>query len=376
MKTTLAGLAAIALTSCASLSDSKSSMNVTSAPFGTTKGGQAVSLFTLTNAAGHQVKVTNYGGTVTNILVPDQAGQLGDVVLGFDSLGEYEEKSPYFGCITGRYANRIAKGKFTLDGKTYTLATNNGPNHLHGGKVGFDKKVWAAQPFQTGSSVGVHFSYTSPDGEEGYPGALTTKVTYSWNNDSELKIEYTATTDAPTVLNLTNHSYFNLAGGSRPILDHVLTLHSDGFTATDATAIPTGEIRPVAGGPFDFTSPERIGARIDAPDQQIKFGGGYDHNFVVRGTPGRLRPCAEVFEPTTGRTLTILTDQPAVQLYTGNFLNNLKGRGGVIYNKRHAFCLETQHYPDSPNQPAFPSTVLRPGETFNSVTVHQFGVRK
>lgn len=353
-----------------------SKMNAAKSSFGTSKSGQPVDLFTLTNARGNQVKITNYGGTITQILVPDKAGRLGDVVLGFDTLHEYEEKSPFFGCITGRYANRIANGKFTLDGQTYSLAVNNGPNHLHGGKVGFDKAVWAAETFQNRANVGVALTHTSPDGDEAYPGALSTRVTYTWDNDDTLRIDYAATTTKPTVINLTNHSYFNLGGhASGDILGHLLTLHAEAFTPTDATAIPTGEIRPVIGTPFDFTSPHSIGERINSDDQQIKFGGGYDHNFVLNGRPGKLRPCAEVHEPNSGRLLVVETTEPGVQLYTANFLRGLKGKAGAVYDKRDAFCLETQHYPDSPNRPDFPSTVLRPGETFQSTTIWRFSVR-
>ncbi len=378
MKNSLLCLMGAALSGCAIVSpvDSKK-MNVTSAPYGTTKRGEAASLFTLTNARGHEVKITNYGGTITAVNVPDRDGKLGDVVLGMDSLKDYEERSPFFGCITGRYANRIAKGKFTLDGHGYTLAVNNGPNHLHGGKVGFDKKVWTAKPFKTASTVGVELTGTSADGEEGYPGALALKVVYTWDNDDELRIDYTATTDKPTVINLTNHSYFNLAGhDSGTALNHQLTLHASAFTPTDAVAIPTGEIRQVAGTPFDFTTPHVIGERINANDEQIRFGGGYDHNFVVDGHPGSLRPTAFAYDPTSGRTMTIETTEPGVQLYTANFLSGLKGKGGAVYKKRDAFCLETQHYPDSPNQPEFPSTVLRPGDTFKSTTTLRFGVKK
>ena len=364
MKPTVFLFAVLAMTcGCRSLTGlDASKMKVSQSSFGSTKAGQPVDLYTLTNARGNLVSITNYGGTITRVVVPDKAGQPGDVVLGFDTLREYEEKSPFFGCITGRYANRIANGKFTLDGQTYSLAVNNGPNHLHGGKVGFDKAVWSARPFQSRDSVGVELTHTSPDGDEGYPGALSSRVTYTWDNDNRLRIDYAAATTRPTVVNLTNHSYFNLAGHkSGDILGHLLTIHADTFTPTDPTAIPTGELRAVTGTPFDFTSPHAVGERINAPDQQIKLGGGYDHNFVVNGRPGRLRPCAEVYEPKSGRIMVVETTEPGVQLYTANFLNGLKGKDGSDYNKRDALCLETQHYPDSPNKPDFPSTVLRPG---------------
>ncbi len=370
--------AAAVLSGCASLSGlDTSKMNIAKTDFGTTKGGQSADLYTLTNARGHSVAITNYGGIITSLNVPDRDGKVGDVVMGFDSLRDYEEKSPFFGCITGRYANRIAKGKFTLDGKTYTLAVNNGPNHLHGGKVGFDKKVWTAATRQEKGALVLELTHTSPDGDEGYPGALSARVTYTWTNDDTLRIDYAATTDKPTVVNLTNHTYFNLAGhDAGTALNHTLSLDASAFTPTDATAIPLGEIRPVAGTPFDFRSPHRLGERIDAEDEQIKFGGGYDHNFVVDGNAGQLRDCALLADPATGRTLEVLTSEPGVQLYTANFLNGLRGKGGAVYRKRDAVCLETQHFPDSPNQPSFPSTVLRPGETYRSTTVWKFGVRK
>lgn len=352
-------------------------MNITESPFGTTKDGQAVSLITLTNAHGHQARFSTLGGTLVSLTVPDREGQLADVVLGFDSLRDYEERSPFFGCITGRFANRIAGGRFDLDGKTYPLAVNNGPNHLHGGLVGWDKKVWKARTEKTDDSLRIIFTHTSPDGDEGYPGTVACEVACSWNNMNELRLDYTATTDRPTVINLTNHTYFNLAGHHRgPILDHTLQLEADAFTPTDATAIPTGERRPVAGTPFDFRSPRRLGARIEADDQQIKWGSGYDHNFIINGASGQLRPCATLADPSSGRTLTVHTTEPGVQLYTANFMDNLKGKDGAVYPKRGGVCLETQHFPDSPNKPEFPSTVLRPGDTFRSTTLFAFSRRE
>jgi aldose 1-epimerase len=377
MKSPLLALIALFLCGCASVRGlDPSKMNITESSFGTTKGGQAVALFTLTNARGHEVRISTLGGTIVSLTVPDRDGTPGDVVLGFDTLRDYEERSPFFGCITGRYANRIAKGQFQLDGKTYSLAVNNGPNHLHGGLVGFDKKVWKARTEKTGDELRLILNHTSPDGDEGYPGALGCEVAYSWNNKSELRIDYTATTTAPTILNLTNHSYFNLAGhGAGSALNHVLQVEADTFTPTDATAIPTGELRPVEGTPFDFRSPQPIGARIGSDDQQTKWGLGYDHNFVVKGAPGRLRACAVLSDPGSGRVMTVHTTEPGVQFYSANFMDNLKGKGGAIYPKRGAVCLETQHFPDSPNQPTFPSTVLRPGETFRSTTVYGFSAR-
>jgi aldose 1-epimerase len=350
-------------------------MTLNKSAHGTTKSGHAADLYTLTNASGAHVKISTYGGTITHVMVPDAQGQLGDVVLGFDDLAAYEERSPFFGCIAGRFANRIAKGRFSLDGQNYKLAVNNGPNHLHGGKVGFDKAVWKAEAVTNTHGVGIALSHSSPAGDEGYPGALSSTVTYTWNNDNELRIHYKATTDAPTVLNLTNHSYFNLAGQGN-VLQHDLQLECDAFTPTDSVAIPTGEIRPTAGTPFDFSQPHTIGERINAAEQQIQFGGGYDHNFVINGRPGHLRRCATVHEGTTSRVLEVETTEPGVQLYTGNFLDGLKGKGGAVYRKRDGFCLETQHYPDSPNHPTFPTTVLRPGETYESTTVFRFSVRK
>jgi aldose 1-epimerase len=337
---------------------------------------QPLEVFTLKNSKGMEVKITNYGAIVMSILAPDRQGKFDDVVLGFDTPEEYRTKKehPYFGAIVGRYGNRIAKGQFTLDGKTYTLAKNNGPNALHGGLVGFDKKVWKAA--RKGNKLTLET--VSADAEEGYPGELRATVVYELTEANELKIDYTARTTKPTVLNLTNHTYFNLGGPARrDILAHDLKLNASTYTPVDAGLIPTGEIAPVASTPFDFRQPTRIGARIDAENEQIQRGGGYDHNFVLdRKSPNKLEVAAEVSEPISGRTLTVLTTEPAVQFYTGNFLDgSILGKGKQPYGKRKAFCLETQHYPDSPNQPKFPSTVLRPGQTYRSATVFQFGAR-
>jgi len=299
------------------------------------------------------------------------------VVLGYDNLKGYLEKSPYFGAIVGRYANRIAKGMFALDGTTYHVPVNNGPNSLHGGINGFDKKVWGAEEVESKEAPALSLTYVSKDGEEGYPGTLSAKVVYTVTNRNELRIDYTATTDKPTVVNLTNHSYFNLAGqGNGDILGHELMLNADRFTPTDDTSIPTGELRSVAGTPFDFRKPTPIGARIDQPDQQLQFGKGYDHNYAIDHHGLSLALAARVHEAHTGRTMEVLTTQPGVQLYTGNFLDGtITGKEGKVYKQRYAFCLETQHYPDSPNRPNFPTTTLRPGETYEQTTIYRFSAR-
>lgn len=349
-------------------------VSLTQKEFGTLEDGTPVDLFTLTNAQGMQVSITNYGGIVTHLLVLDKRGEFGDVVLGYDSLQGYLRQSPYFGAIVGRYGNRIANGTFELDGQMYSLAQNNGPNHLHGGIRGFDKVVWDAQPNTTDSSAALRLSYLSPDGEERYPGNLQVEVTYTLTNDNALAIEYNATTDQATVCNLTNHTYFNLKdGGASSILDHRLQLYADFYTPVDETLIPTGEIAPVANTPFDFRQPTEIGARIDEPHAQLQHGGGYDHNFVLNGEPGELRLAAVVSEPTTGRLLEVYTEEPGVQFYSGNFLDgSIVGKDGISYEQRSGFCLETQHYPNSPNQPNFPSTVLRPGDLYSTRTVWKF----
>ncbi len=357
---------------------SVSAMKIEKAPFGKTKDGHAVDLYTLTNDKGANVKIATYGGTVVSINVPDKAGKLGDVALGFDNIPDYESKSPYFGCITGRYANRIAKGKFSIDGKEYILATNNGPNHLHGGEKGFDKCMWKANTVEEDDKVSLVLTYTSKDGEEGYPGTLSNKVTYTWDNDNALRIDYASTTDKPTVINLTNHTYFNLAGeGKGDILGHELTLNCDRYTPTDETAIPLGKLDPVKGTPFDFTKAHTIGKRINNDNQQLKWGKGYDHNFVInQKKPGELTLAATVHEPKSGRVLEVHTDQPGIQLYTGNFLDgSFSGKSGKPYKYRNAFCLETQVYPDSPNQKGFPNAVLRPGKKYSHVCIYKFATK-
>jgi aldose 1-epimerase len=350
---------------------------VTRAPFGKLADGTAVESFTLRNANGVEVRAITYGAIITSLRVPDRAGKLGDVVLGHDDLAGYVSKPSYFGTVVGRYGNRIAKGKFTLDGKTYTLATNNGPNHLHGGIKGFDKVVWKAEPAPSGTAV--TFRYVSADGEEGYPGRLQAQVTYTLDDKNALTFEYLATTDKPTPVNLTQHSYFNLAGpgAGGDILGHVLTLDGDRYTPVDATLIPLGTLAPVAGTPFDFRKPVAIGARIDADDEQIKRGGGYDHNFVINRKGPGLVHTARVLDPSSGRTMDVETTEPGVQFYSGNFLDgSVVGKGGTAYKQRSGLCLETQHYPDSPNQPSFPSTILRPGQEYRSKTVLTFGVAR
>jgi aldose 1-epimerase len=347
--------------------------------FGATAEGVPVDVYTLTNASGMEVRAITYGGIILSLRVPDRAGALGDVVLGYDTLDGYQKASPYFGAIIGRYGNRIAKGRFTLDGKQYTLAVNNEPNALHGGKKGFDKVVWRAESFKKPEGVGVVFSYTSPDGEEGYPGKLEASVTYTLSDANSLTFEYHAVTDKATPVNLTQHSYFNLAGdGGGDILGHELTIKARRFTPVDKTLIPTGELRSVTGTPFDFTTPHTIGERIGADDEQIRFGPGYDHNWVLDREPGdSLQLAARVYEPTSGRVMEVSTVEPGLQFYTGNFLDGtITGKAGHVYRHRTGICLETQHYPDSPNKPDFPSTILKPGEEYRTRTVYAFSVRK
>ncbi len=350
---------------------------VTRTAFGKTKDGTPVDIYTLTNRHGMTAKVMTYGATLTELIVPDRAGRPADVVLGFDRIEPYLAGTPYFGATVGRVANRIARGTFTLNGKTYHLATNNGPHHLHGGNVGFDKVVWQAEVIPANDGQAVKFTHRSPDGDEGYPGTLDVTVTYTLTDGNELRLDYTATTDKPTPLNLTNHTYFNLAGeGNGLILDHVMMIAADSFTPTDDLLIPTGQILPVKGTMMDFTSPTPLGARIDKVPSAPP--GGYDHNFVLRPAPAGqpLRLAARVVEPRSGRTMEVRTTEPAIQLYTGNFLDGtIKNRNGVPYLKHSAFCLETQHYPDSVNHPNFPSTILEPGTLYRSTTVYAFSAR-
>ena len=387
-------LACLALAACSAPPDQETTMSpddtpatvsVTRASFGTLPDGREVSLFTLRNANGIEVRLIDYGGIVVSIVVPDRAGDFADITLGYENLEGYLTETPYFGALIGRYGNRIADGRFTLDGTEYELATNNDPNHLHGGDIGFDKVLWAAEPIDSGDGVGVALSCESADGEEGYPGTLNVSVDYLLTGDDELVIEYRATTDKPTTVNLTHHSYFNLAGAG-DILGHELLVNANRYTPVDATLIPTGELSAVSGTPFDFTTPTAIGARIDDADEQLAFGGGYDHNFVldrpddgasvsVDGGLAELSLVARVVEPTSGRVLEVETTEPGLQFYSGNFLDGtIRGKGGQAYEHRSGFCLETQHFPDSPNQPGFPSTILRPGEQYHSKTVYRFSV--
>jgi len=350
-------------------------MNTTKQPFGQTADGTAVDLYTLTNDTGCEAKITNYGGIVVALSVPDRAGEADDVVLGYDNLADYIKDSPYFGALVGRYGNRIAEGRFTLNGVEYTLARNeNGQNHLHGGDVGFDKAVWQAREVAGEGGPGLELTYVSDDGEEGYPGRLRVKVVYTLTGDSGLRIDYEAATDKDTVLNLSQHSYFNLRGaGSGDILGHEMQIHADRFTPVDANLIPTGELRPVAGTPMDFTQPMAIGARIEADYEQLALGGGYDHNWVLNSGGGEPAPAARVREPDTGRVMEVLTTEPGIQFYAGNFLDGSHvGKGGKAYQHRWGLCLETQHFPDSPNHPEFPSAVLKPGETYRQTTVYRF----
>jgi aldose 1-epimerase len=344
------------------------------ASFGRLADGTDIGLFTLANARGVEVRAITYGAILVSVRVPDRRGQAADVVLGFDDLDGYLTRSRYFGAVVGRYGNRIAHGRFTLDGRTFQLATNNGPNHLHGGVKGFDKVVWRALAETDERRGRVALAYTTAAGEEAYPGTVNARVSYTLTDRSELVVDYEATADAATPINLTQHSYFNLAGeGTGDILGHVLALDADQFLPVDETMIPTGELAPVGGTPFDFRRPTPIGARINAAHEQLQRGSGYDHNFVLQGAPG-LRRAAHVVEPGSGRTLEISTTEPGVQFYSGNHLTGQLGKAGHAYQARSGFCLETQHFPDSPNHPHFPSAILRPGETYRSKTVFTFGV--
>ena len=361
----------------ASATMASAELKIEKAPFGEVEG-QPVDLYTLTNANGLVMTVTNYGGIVVSLTVPDKAGNLGDIVLGFSTVADYVKNSPYYGCIVGRYGNRIGKAKFSLDGQEYALAANNGENSLHGGVKGFDKVIWAAKEVKADNAVGVELKYLSKDMEEGFPGNLDATVTYWLTNDNEFKIEYAATTDKPTVVNLTHHSYFNLAGeGSGDILGHELTINADTYTPVDQGLIPTGKLEPVEGTPMDFRTATAVGARIDADFEQLKFGKGYDHNWVLnRKSAGDMELAATVFEPKSGRVMEVLTTEPGLQFYAGNFLDDSRtGKSGKVNGFRTGLCLETQHYPDSPNKPDFPTLVLKPGETYKTSTIYKFSTK-
>ncbi|HOD49893.1 MAG TPA: aldose epimerase family protein [Candidatus Hydrogenedentes bacterium] len=352
-------------------------LSIAKATYGTAPEGGNADLYTITNANGMVAQITNYGGTVTSLLVPDAAGALADVTLGYPSLEGYFENKPYLGCLVGRFGNRIAKGRFTLDGKEYVLAVNNESNHLHGGIKGFNKVLWDAKPAYREGAVGLKLTYVSVDGEEGYPGTLETTVHYWLTNANELEIVYEAVTDKATPVNLTYHGYFNLDGqGEGDILDHVMMINASRYTPVDETLIPTGELAPVANTPLDFTMPVAIGERINADHEQIKRGNGYDHNYVLNSQDGSLALAARVLAPGSGRVMEVYTTQPGVQFYSGNFLDGtITGKEGKVYKQRYGFCLETQHYPDSVNQPGFPSCILEPGKKYYQKTVYRFTTR-
>jgi aldose 1-epimerase len=356
---------------------SESLFAISEMPFGTTEAGESVTLYTFSNNNGMEVSIMNYGGIITHLKVPDKSGVVEDVVLGFDNLADYQKGSPYFGAIVGRYGNRIANGKFSLDGKEYTLVQNNGENHLHGGLVGFDKVVWDAESFENENGAGLKLHYLSKDMEEGYPGNLDVTVTYTIKTNNEIRIDYEATTDKATVVNITQHSYFNLTGNAkRDILDHEVMIKSDNLIPVDAGLIPTGDLMPVEGTPFDFNNLTKVGERIYDDHEQIQLGGGYDHCWVLnKSSQDALEWTIKAVDPESGRVLELATTEPGVQFYTGNFLDgSLTGKGGVVYKKRYGLCFEPEHYPDSPNQPNFPSVELNPGEKYETTTVWKFGV--
>ncbi|HEY9486844.1 MAG TPA: aldose epimerase family protein [Chryseosolibacter sp.] len=370
------------MTNCSSQSENKSqesdvaevsAKGVTVSPFGNLSEGQPVSLYTMNNGKGSVMKVMNYGGIIVSLQVPDRDGNPIDVILGFDSLKAYEAGNPFFGSLVGRYGNRIAKGKFVLDGKEYDLIKNNNGNHLHGGTKGFDKVMWKIEEVP-GDEVGLKLSYLSKDMEEGYPGNLHVEVVYTLTEDHTVKFDYKATTDKKTIVNLTQHTYFNLNGGKTDILSHEIAIHADKFIPVDEGLIPTGEIRSVENTPFDFRVAKEIGEDIDANDQQIKFGKGFDHSWVINGEG--LKLTAQAYDSISGIEMSVHTTEPGVQFYTGNFLDgSLKGKNDVVYKQRTGFCLETQHFPDSPNQKNFPSVILKPGETYSSQTTYHFSSR-
>jgi len=375
-----AGVLSLLVAATASVSAATQSSPITVKPFGTLKDGTSAHLYTLQNPAGFRADITDFGGTVVNLVAPDRNGALADISLGFDNVADYETRSPYFGALIGRFGNRIGSRGFDLDGVHFAPPLNSGPPEarctLHGGTVGFDKVMWRAMLTTIDGDPALVLTYTSPDGDQGFPGNISVEVTYRVTSSNELRIDYRATTDKPTPVNLTNHTYFNLRGeGTGSILGHVLTIQGSRITPVDAHLIPTGELMPVAETPFDFTSPHVIGERIGASHEQLKFGGGYDHNWVLDHTAGELSPIATLHDPQSGRVMEVLTTEPGVQFYSGNFLDGSAGKNGHAYAKRDGLCLETQHYPDSPNRPEFPSTILRPGETYKSTTIYRFGVK-
>ena len=352
------------------------SSGATKAPFGKTADGKRIDIYTLRNHSGMEARIMNYGGVVVSLKVPDKKGKFGDVVLGYDNLGSYLTNSPYFGALIGRYGNRIANGKFSLDGQDYTLVVNNPPNHLHGGVKGFDKVIWKAKLMETADGPALELTYLSKDGEEGYPGNLSVTATYTVTEENELRVDFTATTDKDTVCNLTHHSYFNLRGKG-DVLNHIVQINADQFTPIDSNLIPTGELKPVDGTPFDFRKPTPIGEHINDDDPQLKYAGGYDHNFVINKLPGEFGLAATVYEPVSGREMEVWTTAPGLQFYTGNFLGGtIKGKGGWVYQHRAAFCMEPQHFPDSPNKPDFPSVELKPGEVYHNTIIYRFAIQR
>jgi aldose 1-epimerase len=370
-----AGLGAAGLVGCATMSKSNSS--ITKAAFGKMPDGVPVEIFTLRNARGAEARIITYGGVVQSLRMPDRKGKFDDIVLGYDNLEGYVTNSPHFGALIGRYGNRIGGAKFALEGQTYTLAANNGPNSLHGGPKGFDKVVWTGKALTTAKGPALEMSYLSKDGEEGFPGNLKVKAVYTLTDDNELRVEFTATTDKPTVCNLTHHSYFNLRGqGNGDILGHEVFINADQTTPVDSGLIPTGAFAPVDGTPFDFRKPTSIGARINDPDTVLQYGPGYDHNWVINKPAGKLGLQARVYEPVSGRGMEVISDEPGLQFYAGNFLDGtITGKGGAVYQRRTGFCMEPQHYPDSPNKPQFPSTELKPGRTYKNIIIYEFSAK-
>jgi aldose 1-epimerase len=361
------------LAGCAS--NGTSTGHIDKQPFGTMATGEPVDIYTLRNDNGAEARIMTYGGIVVSLKMPDKNGHFDDVVLGYDNLDSYVKNSPYFGALVGRYGNRIAGAKFTLDGTTYTLAANDGPNTLHGGLKGFDKRIWSAHASESTNGPQLVLHYLSKDGEEGFPGNLDVTATFTLMHDNALRLEYTATTDKDTVVNLTHHGYFNLAGKG-DILSHVVMIPADRFTPVDSTLIPTGVLQPVENTPFDFRTPTAIGARIEQDDEQLKFGKGYDHNWVINKNMGELGLMARVTEPTTGRVMEVWSTEPGLQFYSGNFLDGtITGKGGQIYGHRDAFCMEPQHFPDSPNKPQFPTTELKPGEVYHNTIIYKFSTQ-